>query len=49
MERKPRAIRLNEQEWTDFKGLLGTIWLRKQIARARAKDQRKPTATNTEE
>jgi hypothetical protein len=35
MERKPRAIRLNDQEWEDFKGLLGTIWLREQIAKAK--------------
>lgn len=41
MERKPRAIRLNEQEWKDFKGLLGTIWLREQIAKASKRETRK--------
>ena len=41
MERKPRAIRLNEQEWTDFKDLLGTLWLRDQIAKASKRAARK--------
>jgi hypothetical protein len=48
MERKPRGIRLNDQEWGAFKDLLGAEWLRKQIDRAIKKDQRKPTAQKTE-
>lgn len=37
MERKPRAIRLNENEWARFKLHLGTVWLRKQIEKAEKK------------
>lgn len=48
MERKSRAIRLNDEEWEGFKLHLGTEWLRKQIDRAIKKDQRKPTAQKTE-
>lgn len=37
MERKPRAIRLNDAEWSSFKLRLGTVWLRKQIEKAEKK------------
>jgi len=44
MERKSRAIRLDDQEWDCFKRLLGTVWLRRKIALAMSKENRKPTA-----
>jgi hypothetical protein len=49
MERKSRAIRLDDQEWEGFKRLLGTVWLRRKIALALTKEQRKPTETPTKE
>ena len=44
-----RAIRMTEERWTAYRLLLGNAWLYKQIDRAIAKEQRKPTATRTEE
>lgn len=44
MERIPRGVRLNEQEWKDFKRLLGADWLRGQIDKAVKREQRKPIA-----
>ena len=44
MERIPRGIRLNDQEWDDFKRLLGADWLRGQIKKAVTREQRKPVA-----
>lgn len=49
MERKTRPIRLSDEEWGGFKLHLGPEWLRKQIDRAIAKEQRKQTATPTKE
>lgn len=43
MERTPRAIRLNDDEWEIFKSLLGAEWLRDQIAKARKRAARKIT------
>lgn len=43
-ERKPRPVRLNEEEWEAFRRLLGSVWLRSQIERAIKRDQRKTTA-----
>lgn len=34
MERKPRGIRLNDEEWASFMRLLGPEWLRLTIANA---------------
>lgn len=49
MRTPSRNIRLSDEHWAAFKDLLGVDWLKKQIDKARAKDQRKTTATNTEE
>lgn len=38
--RKARAIRMTEQEWSDFKSLLGPAWLRKQISNARKRERK---------
>lgn len=38
-----RCIRLTTQEWKDFRELLGTKWLREQIAKAAVKQARKIT------
>lgn len=35
-----RNIRLTDEQWQDFRELLGIEWLRKQIARARKKAAR---------
>ena len=43
-----RSIRINEKRWEALKRL-GTDWLNKQIDRAIAKDNRKPTAHKTED
>jgi hypothetical protein len=49
MERKSRAIRLSDQEWEDFKNLLGSPWLRGQIEKAKKRAKRKSTAKAVEE
>lgn len=41
-DRTNRNIRLSNEEWTDFKRLLGAAWLRGQIAKAVKREQRKP-------
>lgn len=44
-ENRPgRNIRLSNDEWSDFKRLLGAAWLRGQIAKAKKREQRKPIA-----
>lgn len=44
-ENRPgRNIRLSDDEWHDFKRLLGASWLRGQIAKAKKREQRKPVA-----
>lgn len=49
MERTTRPIRMNAEEWEAFKRLLGTEWLRKQIAKAvRADLRNKPVPFNPE-
>ena len=40
--RPGRNIRLSDEEWTDFKRLLGAAWLRGQIAKAVKREQRQP-------
>jgi len=44
VERKSRAIRLNDQEWESFVRLLGPAWLRDQITKAEKREHRKPVA-----
>ncbi len=44
MERIPRGIRLNDQEWEDFKRLLGAEWLRGRIEQAVKRENRQPAA-----
>ena len=41
-ESKNRCIRLTDQEWHDFKRLLGMEWMRGQIAKAVKREQRQP-------
>jgi len=41
-DRTNRNIRLSNEEWHDFKRLLGAAWLRGQIAKAVKREQRKP-------
>lgn len=48
MRTPSRNIRLDDQRWNALKDL-GMEWLKKQIDRAIAKEQRKPTAQKTEE
>lgn len=38
--RPGRNIRLSDDEWADFKRLLGAAWLRGQIAKAVKREQR---------
>lgn len=47
MERKPRGIRLNDNEWESFKRLLGAPWLRKQIEKAEKKANAPTAHTKT--
>jgi hypothetical protein len=44
--RPGRNIRLSDEEWADFKSLLGAQWLRGQIKKAKARKMRadKPEA-----
>lgn len=48
-ERKPRSVRLDDEEWAAFLRNLGSIWLRNQIARSIKRENRKPTAHKIEE
>ena len=43
MRTPSRNIRLSDEHWKAFKELLGVDWLKKQIDRAVAKENRKPT------
>lgn len=38
---KTRNIRLNDEEWEDFRELLGIKWLREQIAKAKKRADRR--------
>lgn len=42
--RATRPIRMFDDEWEDFKRLLGADWLRVQIAKAVKREQRSPAA-----
>lgn len=48
-ERKPRPIRMDDEEWEYFRLHLGAIWLRRKIALGMTKQNRKPTAHKIEE
>lgn len=48
-ERKPRPIRMDDEEWDAFRANLGSVWLRNQIARSIKKANRQQTAHKTEE
>lgn len=48
-ERKPRPIRMDDEEWKIFREDLGTVWLRDQIAKAAKRNARVPTKHKTEE
>lgn len=39
-ERKPRPVRMDDFEWDAFRRLLGTVWLRDQVAKAVKKELR---------
>lgn len=42
MRTPSRNIRLSDEHWSAFKDLLGVDWLKSQIDKAIAKEQRKP-------
>lgn len=44
MARATRPIRLDDEEWADFKTLLGTEWLRARIRGARLAENRRAKA-----
>lgn len=48
-ERTNRNIRLSNEEWRDFKRLLGAAWLRGQIANAVKREKRQPIAKRSDE
>ncbi len=49
MQRKPRAIRLNDEEWEGFMKLLGPNWLRSQINKAMKRENRQPKSKPRED
>ena len=49
MRTPSRNIRLTDEHWAAFRELLGVDWLKKQIDKAIAKEQRKPAAYKSEE
>lgn len=48
-ETKPRPIRMTDEQWANYRKLLGNTWLINQIARAVKQANRKTTAQKTEE
>lgn len=48
-ETKPRPIRMTDEQWDNYRKLLGNTWLINQIAKAVKQANRKITAQNTEE
>jgi hypothetical protein len=48
-ETKPRPIRMTDEEWDNYRKLLGNTWLINQIAKAVKQAKRKTTAHKIEE
>lgn len=49
IEKKPRPIRMTDEQWDNYRKLLGNTWLINQIAKAVKQANRKKTAHKIEE